>query len=77
METVRPHPPPPPTDIARNLLVNSAIWMKYGGLIGDPQEPNSDSLLEHVKGAGGRGPLHCSARSLAVVSMADERLMAI
>lgn len=47
--------------VTHNLFVNSAIWMKYEGLIGDPREPNSNSLLECVKGLE-EGPLHCSAQ---------------
>lgn len=47
--------------VTHNLFVNSAIWMKYEGLIGDPREPNSNSLLVCVKGLE-EGPLHCSAQ---------------
>lgn len=65
-----------------NLFVNSAIWMNYVGLIGDPREPNSNSLLVCVGGGGGgggwrKGSSFVQPSLQAVVSMADERLMAI
>lgn len=44
-----------------NLFVNSAVWMNYVGLIGDPREPNSNSLLVWVQGLE-EGPLYCSAQ---------------
>lgn len=46
--------------VTHNLFVNSAVWMNYEGLIGDPREPNSNSLLVCVEGLE-EGPLHCSA----------------
>lgn len=57
--------------------MNSAVWVSYVGLIGDPREPNSNSLLVCVRGLeeGARCIVHPG--SLAVVLMADERLMAI
>lgn len=47
--------------ITHNLFVNSAVWMNYEGLIGDPREPNSNSLLVCVEGLE-EGPLYCSAQ---------------
>lgn len=47
--------------VTHNLFVNSAVWMNYVGLIGDPREPNSNSLLVCVEGLE-EGPLYCSAQ---------------
>lgn len=44
-----------------NLFVNSAIWMKYVALIGDPREPNSNSSLVCVEVLE-EGPMYCSAQ---------------
>lgn len=49
------------TEEWHNLFVNSAVWMNYVGLIGDPREPNSDSLLVCVEGLE-EGPHYCSAQ---------------
>lgn len=49
------------TEEWHNLFVNSAVWMNYVGLIGDPREPNSVSLLVCVEGLE-EGPHYCSAQ---------------
>ncbi len=47
--------------VTHNLSVNSPVWMNYVGLIGDPREPNSNSLQVCVEGLE-EGPLYCSAQ---------------